>query len=301
MSLFPLNRKTGALLSVLLIVTVWGSASSVTKVAVENIPPYVFAFLRNLVASVCLLIFYLYRRKKNLQQRVDAPLKTLIWMGLTGISFFYVFFNLGLYYTTASAGALIQGFIPVAITLLAIVFLKEKLKSIQGFGILLSVAGVIMIGFIGTIPEARNNLLGNVLIIIAVLSWGVYTVISKSMQSYDPVYLTAMSTWIGTACLIPAVLIEYWNKPFIPVISLAGWAAILYLGIMSSAVCYILYNQVMKTLSAVQVGSFMNLDPVAGAIIAVIFLDERVTAWQIGGTVLVLVGVGLSSGRREKK
>jgi drug/metabolite transporter (DMT)-like permease len=301
MSFFSFNRKTVALLSMLLIVTVWGSASSVTKLSVENIPPYIFAFLRNLVASVCLLLFYLYRRKKNTTPAPVLPMKRVIWMALTGITFFYVFFNLGLYYTSAATGALIQGFIPVAIVLLAIFFLHEKLKGIQAFGIVLSVAGVIMIGFVGTAPDARDNLLGNVLIILAVLCWAVYTIISKTMETHDPVYLTALTTWIGTACLLPAVLIEYWNKPVIPSISAGGWAAILYLGVFSSAICYILYNRVMKTLSAVQVGSFMNLDPVIGAVIAVIFLQEKVTWWQIGGTVLVLVGVALTSGKKSKE
>lgn len=301
MSFFSLNRKTGALLSILLIVIIWGSASSVTKLSVEKIPPYVFAFLRNTIASVCLLPFYLYRRKNNPQQSAALPFKKMVWMGLTGVTFFYVFFNLALYYTTAAAGALIQGFIPVAIILLAIIFLKEKLKKIQVAGIVLSVIGVTMIGFIGISPDARNSLLGNVLMIFAVLSWGAYTILSKSMQQYDPVYMTSMTTWIGTVCLIPAVVIELWNKPAMPVISAGGWLALLYLGLFSSAICYILYNRVLKILSAVQVGNFMNFDPVVGAVIAVISLHERISLWQIGGAALVLLGVVLTSAKRKTK
>jgi drug/metabolite transporter (DMT)-like permease len=295
----PITPKTTALLSILLVVLIWGSASSVTKLAVEDIPPYIFAFLRNLTASLCLLIIFIYRRKKYPHLPVAMPWKNVIWMGLTGISFFYVSFNLGLYYTTAAAGALIQGFIPVAIILLATMFLKEKVNNIQVTGVVLSVAGVIMIGFIGGSSEARNEMLGNILVILSVICWAVYTIISKNMQAYDPIYLAAYATWIGTAFLIPAVIIEYYNNPFIPSLSTNGWMAILYLGVLSSAVCYVLYNQVMKILSAVQVGSFMNLDPVVGAIIAVVLLGERITAWQIGGAMLVLVGVWLTSGKNS--
>ncbi len=296
MSLFSPGRKTGALLSIILIVTIWGSASAVTKLAVESIPPYVFALLRNVVAAACLLLYY-FIRKKNRPPSPPLPWKKVIWMGLTGITFFYLFFNLSLYYTTAAAGALIQGFIPVAIILLSILFLKERLRQIQIAGILLSVSGVIMIGFVGSFTGARNAILGNTLMIFAVLCWGFYTIISKSLQQYDAVQLTAMSTSIGTIGLIPAAAFQLWQHPQWSAISVNGWLSILYLGIFSSAVCYILYNKVLKVLSGVQVGNFMNFDPVVGALIAIIFLGEKVTVWQIAGGVLVLAGVILTSRR----
>jgi drug/metabolite transporter (DMT)-like permease len=52
-------------------------------------------------------------------------------------------------------------------------------------------------------------------------------------------------------------------------------------------------------LSGVQVGNFMNFDPVVGAAIAIIFLGERVTVWQIAGGVLVLAGVMLTSMKKR--
>lgn len=296
MSLFSPGRKTGALFSIILIVTIWGSASAVTKLAVESIPPYVFALLRNIIAAACLLPYY-FIRKKNIPSSQALPWKKVTWMGLTGITFFYLFFNLALYYTTAAAGALIQGFIPVAIILLSILILKEKLKQLQIAGILLSVTGVVLIGFVGTFSGARNAILGNTLMILAVLCWGFYTIISKSLQQYDAVQLTTFSTTIGTIGLLPAAAFQLWQQQQWPTISMNGWLSILYLGVFSSAICYILYNKVLKVLSGVQVGNFMNFDPIVGALIAIIFLGERVTVWQVTGGVLVLIGVVLTSRR----
>ncbi len=293
------RAKTGALLSIIFIVTIWGSASAVTKLAVDDLPPYVFAVLRNAVASVCLIPYYFIRKKKGLQGEPRPPMKKVILMGLTGITLFYLFFNLALYYTTASSGALIQGFIPVSIILLSIVFLKERLKRIQAAGVFCSIAGVVLLGFVGEFSGARNAILGNTLMIFAVLAWGFYTIISKSLNQYDAVQLTTFSTVIGTIGLIPAAAIEIRKMPEWPVISVNVWLSVLYLGVFSSAICYILYNRVLKTLSGVQVGNFMNFDPVIGAAIAVVFLDEKVSIWQIGGTLLVLAGVTLTS-RKEK-
>ncbi|MCG2613054.1 DMT family transporter [Terrimonas sp. NA20] len=295
------KSKTGALLSIILIVTIWGSASAVTKVAVESIPPYFFAFLRNGVAAICLIPYYLIHKKKMQLLQAGPPMKKVALMGLTGITFFYLFFNMALYYTTAAAGALIQGFIPISIILLSIIFLKERLRKVQIAGVVCSMAGVVLIGFVGEFYGARNAILGNTLMIFAVLAWGFYTIISKSLERYDAVQLTAISTTIGTLVLIPAVAIELWRTAEFPSVSFKAWLAVLYLGIFSSAICYILYNRVLKTLSGVQVGNFMNFDPVIGAAIAIIFLSEKVTVWQILGALLVLMGVALTSRRGRTK
>lgn len=289
------ENKTTALISILIVVLIWGSAFAVTKIAVTEAPPFIAAFLRNLVASLVLLPFYLVRRsRKEDQGPLPIPWKKMVLMGLTGITFFYALFNLSLTYTAAATGALIQGLMPVAIALPAAFFLKEKLDGRMILGIIISVMGVVLIGFIGKNDESGKGLLGNILMILSVLSWAGYTIISKSVHQYDPVLITAFSTFIGTAFLLPAVVIEGWGHD-LPVISLKGWLAIVYLGVFSSAIAYLLYNKALKTLSAAQAGNFLNLDPVIGAGIAVIFLKDTFTTWQIAGAVLVLVGLWLSS------
>ena len=300
MNILLSNKRTGALLSILFVVFIWGSASTVTKLGVQEMPPFLFALVRNCIASVLLFLLYFYRRKVNRQQPSPImPWKKIAWMGLTGITFFSVFFNLALVYTSASTGALIQGFIPVAIVLLAIIFLKEKPDIPHIAGIVFSVIGVILIGFIDISPQG-NSLLGNILMILSVVSWAVYTVVSKSLRDYDPVMVTAFSTAMGTLFLVPVVIFEQWSKPF-PVISADAWKAILYLAIFSSTICFVLYNQTLKILSATTVGNLLNLDPLIGAIIAIIVLNDKITGWQIAGGVLILIGILLSSKSSSQK
>lgn len=300
MPTFNVRPDIKAFVSIVFIVTIWGSAAAVTKNGIESVPPYVFAFLRNATAAACLIPYFFIRQKKGYIQIQPIPWKKVILMGLTGITLFYLFFNLALYYTTAAAGALIQGFIPVSIILLSIVFLKERLRSFQLIGVILSVSGVVMIGFVGEFFGARNAIFGNTLMIFAVLSWGFYTIIAKSLQKYDAVMLTTYSTTIGTIALIPAVLIDIYRQPEPVHLSMGAWLSVIYLGVFSSAICYILYNMVVKTLSGVQVGNFMNFDPVIGALIAIIFLGEKITFWQAAGGILVLGGVILT-GMKNKK
>lgn len=178
---------------------IWGSAFTVTKLAVNEVPPLLLAFLRNLVACLVLLPFYVARRKKMKDQLAQLPYKKIFFMGFTGITLFYALFNISLVYTTASVGSLIQGFIPVAIAIGAVLFLKEKLERHHLFGIFLCVIGVILVGFVGKQDETGNNILGNVLMILSVFAWAVYTLISKSVNDNDSILMVSLITFIGTA------------------------------------------------------------------------------------------------------
>jgi drug/metabolite transporter (DMT)-like permease len=105
---------------------------------------------------------------------------------------------------------------------------------------------------------------------------------------------------IGTVLLFPAVVFELWHKP-LPVITFNGWLAIIYLGAIASALSFFLYNQALETLTASEIGVLINLDPIVGAAIAIIFLNESINAWQIGGTVLVLGGAWLSTHKSKSE
>lgn len=280
------------------VMIVWGSSFAVTKNAVTIVPPLTFAFLRFLTASVCLQLM-LMLRKKPVEEQKPIPFMPLLIMGLTGVTFFYTFFNYSLVYTSASMGALIQAFIPVVIALLAFIFLKEKISVTQQLSILLSVAGVALVSYFAQPDTSSTNpFLGNSLMMGAVISWAVYTVVSKKLIEYDVLKVTCYSTYIGTAFLIPFVVGELWHKPF-PHITTAGWISVAYLGAIASALSYLLYNQSLKLLSASLAGIFINLDPVVGAALAIIFLNESVTVSLVVGSVMVLAGTWISARKAE--
>jgi drug/metabolite transporter (DMT)-like permease len=274
----------------------WASTFAVTKGVIATVPPFYFAFLRFIVASAVLIVFYTIRRKKNaIPSQTPLPYGILTLMGLSGVTLYCIFFNLSLIYTSASAGALIQGFGPVIIAIMAAVFLKERLTLKETSGIALSVIGVVMVGFIAEVHnDAINSFLGNWLMIGAITVWGAYTILSKKIAEMDALEVTCISTVIGTALLFPAVVYELWNKP-LPVITSGGWWAIIYLGVIPSAFSFFLYNKAMDDLTASEIGVFTNIDPVLGAILAVICLNEDIDVWQIAGTVLVLAGIWLST------
>ena len=216
-------------------------------------------------------------------------------LGLTGVTLYYVTSNLALYYASASQGALVQSAIPAVTAVLAALVLKERLARRQWVGIGLSVLGVLLVAAAAPASnEGRNPLLGAALMAGAVLVWAVYTVLAKQAAQADPFLLTAYSAVLGTLCLAPIALFELRGQP-LPALGAADWLRLAYLGTLSSAFGYFLYNRSLAQLDAGQTASFVNLLPIAGVAIAVIFLGEHVLPLQLVGGAVVLAGVWITT------
>lgn len=289
----PLHAR--GLISILIVLLIWGSSFSVTKFVVTEVPPLTAAAIRNTIACLALLPFYLMSRRKS---KPPLPFGKLTLMGLSGTTCYYLCFNTGMHYIPASTGAIIEGLVPVAIAVPAALFLKEHLSGRLVAGIVLSVIGVILVGFVGTPGESKNGALGGALIVGAVCLWSMYTLLTRTVKDYDMLQVTAVSMMIGTVLSYPIGMLEVQQKGW-PVISWQGWLGLCYCGILASAVAYFLYNKALESLPAAQVGNFLNLNPVIGAIVAFIFLHESFTALQWAGGALVIAGIWLSSRKSD--
>jgi drug/metabolite transporter (DMT)-like permease len=289
-----MSKRTLAILGLVLVMVIWGSAFAVTKASLATIPPIVFAFLRFTVASI-LLLSLSYARRRGIVATYLSSWRTLSLMGLMGITLYYLSYNLALLYTTASQGALIQSGIPVATALLAVFLLKERISAWQATGIGLSILGVAMV-VLNSPPsgEARNPLLGSLLMLGTVLLWSLYTIFAKRLMHADQLLVTTTSTVFGTLLLAPIAVFELWGQA-LPVIPPGAWFRVLYLGALSSAGCYLLYNWSLTHLEASQTANFINLIPIIGITIAVLFLGEAIVPLQLFGGLLVLLGVWLAA------
>jgi drug/metabolite transporter (DMT)-like permease len=296
------SRRAIAIGALVLVMMVWGSSFAVTKASLAQVPPITFAFIRFSIATLTLLAMAaLQRRRAGAAARPAPAWGPVALIGLTGVTLYYVTSNLALYYATASQGALVQSAIPAATALLAAVALKERLQPRQWAGIGLSVAGVLLV--VAAAPQAasapstgqgRSPLLGAALMFGAVVVWAIYTVLAKRLAQSDPYLVTAYSALLGTLFLAPIALLELHGQPW-PAIGPADWLRLLYLGTLSSAVGYFLYNWSLAHLNAGQTANFVNLMPIAGVVIAVVFLGEQVMPLQIAGGAVVLVGVWLAT------
>lgn len=286
--------RLSAVLSLLLVMLIWGSTFAVTKSALSEAPPLVLALLRFLVASGALMALTGMRHGSR-TVGARTPWGPLALMGLTGVALYFACFNLSLRYTTATEAALIQSSIPAVTLVMSAAFLRERLSPGRALGVVLSMLGVVWIALAGSQPEgAPNRLLGDALMFGAVVVWSGYTILGKRLEGLPQLPVTAYSTFLGTAMLVPLALLELRQAPPIR-LTATGWASVAYLGLIASALCFGLWNRALRHLDASQVSNFINLVPLVGVATATVFLGERPSPAQLFGGLVVLVGVWLSS------
>jgi drug/metabolite transporter (DMT)-like permease len=132
----------------------------------------------------------------------------------------------------------------------------------------------------------------------AVVAWAVYTVIAKQLANMDQVIVIVCVSVIGMIMQLPLAALELMEAPW-PAPSLNGWLGVLFLGVIASAVAFVVYNWALRELDASLVGVFINLDPVVGVLTAVLVLGETLGIGQAVGGVIALAGMWLASAERS--
>lgn len=288
------SRRSVALVSVIVLMVVWGSTFVITKAAAREIAPLTMAALRFLVAAAVLLPFAWLRGNWQSLPK-PMPWGALLGMALTGIATFIIGFNYALVYGSASQGALIYALLPAAVAVAAVLFLNERLSRRRIAGIALSIVGVGLVALAGESDRSSPQpLLGAVWMIGAVLSWAAYTVFAKRLADADQVVTIALVSLFGMLMIVPFAAVELshtpWRAP-----SVQAWGGVIFLGIIASALAYIVYGQALRELDASLVGALINLDPIVGVITAVLFLGETLHTGQMIGGAIALAGMWLAS------
>jgi drug/metabolite transporter (DMT)-like permease len=298
---FPGNRTemfrhTRSVFMLLLTMLIWGSTFVVTKGVIDQLPPFTLAFIRVAIGTLVLLPFAVARWRGAGGARLSW--RPIVAMGFLGVALYYALFNFSLRYTSASQGALVQSCIPAMTALVAVLWLRERASGLRWFGIVLSIAGVMLV--FSDVPDsgARAALLGNVLMFLTVVCWGVYTSLAKrSANGSDPVIVTAGIAAVGAIALLPMAITEVLSQGM-PNVGGIGWLAVIYLGAGASGFAYMLYNAALQHMDASEVGAYTNLIPIVGVTLGIVVLDEPLSAREIAGGLVVLFGVWLT-GRRE--
>ena len=219
------------------------------------------------------------------------------------------FFLFGLTLSTASHAALLYALTPAVVFLLARRYLKEGNAREKLIGIVVAFTGVIFILLDRGLARQIGVLRGDLLMLIAVLSWAVYTISSKELLSrYDPMTLT---TWVlvsGTAMCLPAALIPHAIPP-LRSITLPVWGGIFYLAVGTSVIAYPLWLYALRSLEASKVAITTNAQPVLTSVSSWLVFGERFGPAFFLGAALILFGVSwvetrkggalLASGRKQ--
>jgi len=275
----------------ILIAIIWALNFSVIKVSLQEIDSLSFNALRYILAAG--LLAYT-ARARGYSLKVDREdFWPLVGIALVGNVLYQLFFIIGVDYTYSANAAVILGTIPVWVALLSHLFTDEKLTRYKSIGIGLAFAGIVLIvtGSKAGISIASKTFLGDVIILCAAISWGVYTILAKRfLKKYPSTQFTGVMSIIGMIFLLiiglPNLTQVNWTG-----ISLKGWGGIFYSGLLSIGLAYLIWNNSVSKIGAVRTAAYQNLVPVLGLVFGVVLLQEALTLQQYSGSALVIVGI----------
>jgi len=268
--------------------SIWGGMYVVVKVVVSVIPPLELVWMRYLVAIVALLIIGLITRQKwRIEKRYFL---IIIAIGIIGNAISIVAQETGTMLSTAQMGAIITSSTPAFMVVFARLILKEQMTLKKGISVLLATIGVLLIVGIGDIN--MSSTLGGIALFIAALTWALMSVLVKRLPSdYSQIVVTTYSILVALIVLTPFVLPRLDEINISQLTDPTIWGGLLYLGIVSTACGFLLWNRGLQMLNASSGGIFFFFQPLVGTLLGWLILGETigVTFWI--GSILILTGV----------
>ena len=274
----------------------WGGSWVSAKVTVSLAPPMTIGFFRFFIASILFLGILLIVEPQSKRFFRRANLKLLILVGLTGVFGYGVLFLTGMQFTTAAQGSIIAGFNPATVSIVAHLVHKERLqKKWQYAGFVFAFAGIIfVVGVQALIDFQIEYLIGNLTILGAMVTWGIYSSVGKeAMKTMTPLEVNIGGALVGSILFgIGALNEQVWTLP--AMIDPIFWMNAIYLGVFVTVIGFLFYFMGIKELGATRAGGFINLVPVFGTFFSAIFMPEDPIYWTFGvGLILVVCGISI--------
>lgn len=248
---------------------------------------------RVVLTAAALVIFQAYRKRFWLANKSDYWRFAVL--SLFGVTFNQLLFITGLSLTKASNTSLLAVTIPVFALTVGAIIGAERLTIVKITGIVLAAFGVLLIIDPRNASFSSATTLGDLLVVLNSLSYGIYVAISKPVITRNGVFRSIM--WVFIFASILCVPMGVWSLSTIEISTVSPfiWIVMVYIAIGATAAPYLLNAYALARVQASTVAVFVYLQPVIGFLLAVIFLDEQIGALFIMAAVLIFIGVFLVS------
>lgn len=272
-------------------VIVWAFAFPFIKIGLEELSFINLTIMRFFVV-VCVFLLLLIFQRRRFSKLEKKDILPIFFLGFVGVIVYHLGLNFGEQFISPSAASLIIATIPVQILVLAAIFLKEKITLLKLLGISIALSGVIIISIWG---KTSSNLeisyiYGAIAVLIAALTGAIYTIIGKKfLERYSGLSLTVYTMLLGSIGLIPFIS----KSLFVQVsnMSINAWFAILFLGMFSTVIGYVIWYIALRIKSASDLSAYLYAIPVLSTIISYFMFKEGITVIFVLGGILVITGL----------
>lgn len=289
-----LSEHSRAVLQALFVTFLWSTSWVLIKVGLEDIPPLTFAGLRYFLAFLILLPIAAKRRSNHKPE----PLRAHDWRRLAILGLLYYTVTQGTQFVALSllpavTISLLLNFTTVVVAFLGILYLGERLRWLQWAGTAVFILGALIFFYEDLLQSSvglsSRELVGFAVAIAGVLANALSSVMGRGVnrdQRLSALSVTVISMGAGSA----ALLISGIALQGLPALKLSSWLIIAWLAVVNTALAFSLWNHTLRTLPAVESSIINNTMLIQIAVLAWLFLDERLTVLQVAGILLAALG-----------
>lgn len=284
----PRRRTATDLVLLLLLATLWGSAYTFIKIAVETIPPITLIAGRTLIAGVLLLAIMSLRG-------ISMPRDPAVWrrfMIQACLNSAIPFTLIAWAETHVGAGlaTILGSNAPIFAFLLALLFVRHERPTLrQSLGVAAGLAGICLVVGVDAFRGLGQDVLAQLALVLSAVAFGASALFGRNFNGLDPMVPAAGSLICGAMLLTPLSLLV--DQPWTLTPSAASLTSLIALAVFSTALAFVIYFRLIQTLGSVGVTAQAYLRVPIGVALGVVFLGETLSSTVWIGLVFVVVGI----------
>lgn len=282
-------KKWLAIGGLILVTVIWGGGFVASDMALGSMKPFQIMMVRFLLASVLMGMISMGQHKKEgkLEKRAGA-IKAGILMGIALFAGFALQI-IGLQYTTPSKNAFLTALNVVIVPFITFIILKKKVGMKGIIGAIMSVIGVALLSLNGNLTLS----LGDGLTLLCAVGFAFQIFFTGEFVKKYPASVLNMVQMITAFVLSAVSLVIFGENDF--QVTTQGWLSVLYLGVISTTVCYLLQTACQKYVDETKAAIVLSMESVFGTIFSIIILHEVITLRMVIGCAIILAAVIISN------
>jgi len=265
------------------------------KIALKTFPPLLVNGLRVSMAGILMLPLYGWERWRR-----PSPAFTfrdagqLIGLGVFGVALNQFLFVLGLSRTSVAHSSIFANTTPILILVFAALMGLEHLTGLKLAGVSMSLTGVVLLRLLDNSVRSGATFAGDVITFCGAIAFSIFTVLGKTQtRRYGTITVNTFA-YVGGALLILPITLSQAARFDFHGASASAWAAVLYMALVPSVICYLIYYYALARMEASRLAAYSYLQPVLAILFGIVILHEHVTPVLVISAAIIFGGVYLT-------
>lgn len=277
-----------------LLAAIWGSSFLFMRMGALELGAFPTAGMRVMIATVFLIPLVLVR---GLGRSLLHNWKLTLLVGIMNSAIPFACFGFALLSISTGLSAILNATVPLFGAVIAWIWLGDKLHGSRVLGLVIGFAGVVMLAWdkASFRPDASGYSSGWAVLacLLATFCYGVAASFTKRFLQGVPSLVAATGSQIGASIGLLPLTIGFWPQH---AVSSKAWLAVLALGVLCTGIAYVIYFRMIERAGPTRALSVTFGIPVFALLYGAVVLDELITAWMLLCGVVIVLGIGFSTG-----